>query len=98
MSTRSKITRRSTGLATALVLGLASTSASAGGLGPFNASSDAARHWLVLNFDGGPIGQQIAAQGNRALQLIRATVQISAPRLPEPTLDQLASRPGSQEG
>lgn len=84
--------------ALAATLALASNAAHAGSLNPFTNQSDAARHWLVLNFDDQPIGQQIAAQGNRALRLIRARIQVAAPALPAPVPGPLARRAEATEG
>lgn len=89
-------TIRLTTVLTTLVL--ASTASHAGSLHPFSAQSDAARHWLILNFDDQPIGQQIAAQGNRALARIRAGLDFTAPTLPAPTPGPLASRGEATEG
>lgn len=80
---RDRMPRRS--LAAALALGLVAGPAAAEG--PFFAGlagSDAARHWLVLNFDEQPVGHQIARQGNAALQRIRDEIRIAAPILPQP--------------
>ena len=86
-------------LAVGLVLGLlAAPGGAADGPVPSTADPDSARHWLVLNFDTQPVGRQIAQQGNAALQRIRAGIRVTAPALPRPQRDELASRQAQLDG
>ena len=86
-------------LAVGVVLGLlAAPGGAAAGAVPRTADPDSARHWLVLNFDTQPVGRQIAQQGNAALQRIRAGIRITAPALPRPQRDELASRRAQLDG